>query len=133
MPVKKTVPRKVAPAKKMAKVSKGKSCCSEGSSKSGSCCSDESCCCTDGSGKKCHFAVLVAAIIVVVVAIGYFAYTQHERSKMPYNVSEENGVTVVNPGDGLVPDGPPNITPPTTPPPKETSAKVKQGQPVKVK
>ncbi|MFA6918002.1 MAG: hypothetical protein WC285_04220 [Candidatus Gracilibacteria bacterium] len=78
-----------------------KSCCS------GSCCS---------GGKSHPFATIITLIVIAVVA--YFAYVEYsERQAVPLTVDDVGGVTTVTPGSGLVPDGPPGVVAPLSPPP----------------
>lgn len=81
---------------------------------SGTCCE-----CSGGScGRKYREFWAVLLVILIVVTVGYFAYTEYTKTKnTAYTVEEKNGVTTVSPGPGLVPDGPPTVGIPTTPPP----------------
>lgn len=63
---------------------------------------------------------MYAALIVVSIAIGSFVYsilntTPEDLTPISYT---NDGVPVLSP-IGAVPDGPPNITPPTSLPPTE--------------
>lgn len=72
-----------------------------------------------------YFPTVIAALIVLAVVIGGVVFTLLNGA--PENldqliITEENGVTMIDPGPGLAtPDGPPNIDQPTTLPPDETN------------
>jgi hypothetical protein len=117
MPVKKAVKKPTArvdkaPASKplakkaMPKVVKKDECCGE-------CCGD--CCGGNKCGASCWFWTII--VIIIAVVVGYFAYNEYNKSKAPFVVTQENGVTTVTPGPGMTPDGPPTVGVPTTPPP----------------
>lgn len=67
---------------------------------------------------KKETAPVIAALIAMFLAVGYFVYTLN-KEKPEYVIEDVNGVPALSPGAGLrTPDGPPDVQPPTTPPPQ---------------
>lgn len=66
------------------------------------------------------FSTVYAALIVIALAVAFFTYSLIMGTDDPeavlFEVSD-NGTLSVSPSDGLVPSGPPRVSPPTSPPP----------------
>ena len=62
---------------------------------------------------RCRFTFLFVIFLVLfcLVVVGYQLYVPEDSG---FYVSADGGV---NPGNGMFPDGPPNVEPPLTPPP----------------
>jgi hypothetical protein len=73
----------------------------------------------DGDEKK-YFATVIAALVIIAIAVATFIFSLVRSDKddfLEFLVEDVNGVPHVSPGPGMpVPDGPPNIPPPTSPP-----------------
>ncbi len=74
-----------------------------------------------GSERK-YFVSVVACLIVVAIAVSAFIFSIFKSDKddlLDFLVETIDGVPYVNPGPGMqTPDGPPNVSPPTYPPPE---------------
>ena len=67
--------------------------------------------------EKSAIPMFLAALIVIAVAIGSFVFKSTDtEDPLGFVVTEENGVVMVNPGEGLLPFGPPNVAVPDNPP-----------------
>ena len=73
--------------------------------------------------KSCKFKCVVILIVIValfLVAVFFITKTNGEEAEEAeeYTVEEIDGNIYVSPGPGMqTPDSPPNIPPPTSPPP----------------
>lgn len=66
------------------------------------------------------FSTMYAALIIIAMAVAFFVYSLVKTTDDPAAVIFElsdNGTMSVSPSDFFVPNGPPNVTPPETPPP----------------
>ena len=74
----------------------------------------------EGDEKK-HFATIIAALVIVAIAVATFIFSLVKSDKddfLEFLIEDINGVPHVSPGPGmLTPEGPPNVPPPTSPPP----------------
>ncbi len=72
---------------------------------------------------KQYYSIIVAALVVITGAVISFIYSilyTTPADLVPIAVEVlEDGTTTVNPGGVGGPDGPPDVTPPTYPPPSE--------------
>lgn len=69
---------------------------------------------------KKYFTSVLAMLIVIAIAVGSFIYSLVIGADKNVSVvieTNESGVTVVNPGEGFGPSGPPNVEPPPGPAP----------------
>lgn len=73
---------------------------------------------TPGDEKK-YFSKVIMILVIVALTIGGIVYYLLEGGFWdfePLYVEVEGGI---DPGAGMVPDGPPHVDPPTNPPPGE--------------